>query len=94
MTNYTVTKVRKELAANGNHRHIEGVITDGGTHYTRKQVVDSIDAGNTWKTSAGSTSATIEKMNYCPNASCYASPYIKTNPDSTGMDNLENLPEG
>jgi len=94
MTTYTVTKARKDLAANGNHRHIEGVITDGGTHYTRQQVVDSIDAGTTWKTSAGSTSATIEKMNYCLNGSCIASPYIKTNPESAGMDNLENLPEG
>lgn len=94
MTTYTVTKVRKELAVNGNHRHIEGVVTDGGVHYTRKQVVDSIDAGNVWKTSADGTSATIQRMSYCPNATCYASPYIKTNPDSTGKDNLENLPEG
>lgn len=94
MTNYTVVKVRKELAANGNHRHIEGVITDANIHYTRRQVIDSIDGGNTWKTSAGGASATIVKMNYCPNSSCLASPYIKTNPDSTGKDNLENLPEG
>lgn len=94
MASYTVVKVRKEQAANGNHRHIEGVITSAGLHYSRKEVVDSIDAGNTWTTSYDGYSATIEKMHYCPNATCLASPYIKTKPDSTGKDNLENLPEG
>jgi hypothetical protein len=94
VTTYTVTKVRKETSSDGQHRHLEGVITDGGTHYTRKEVVDSIGAGNTWKTSAEGYSATIHKVSYCPRAACLASPYIATNPDSTKKDNLENLPEG
>jgi hypothetical protein len=94
MATYTVTRVRKETSSDGSHRHIEGVITDAGVHYTRQQVVTSINAGNTWKTSAGGYSATIRPVNYCHRASCYASPYITTNPDSTGLDNLENLPEG
>jgi hypothetical protein len=51
--------------------------------------VDSIDAGNTWKTSADGYEATIEKMEKCPK--CPAKPYIKTKPDSTKKDNLENL---
>ena len=91
MSNFTVIKVRKELSADGSHRHIEGVCTDVGTHYTRKQVVDSINAGNTWKTKAGGYEATIEKISYCPRAGCLATPYIKTKPDSTAKDNLENL---
>jgi hypothetical protein len=74
--------------------HLEGVITDSGIHYTRKEVVDSISAGNTWKTSADGYSATIHKLSYCPRGACLASPYIATNPDSTKKDNLENLPEG
>lgn len=93
MATYVVTKVRKELSADRTHRHIEGVCTNAGPHYTRKEVVDSIDAGNNWKTSADGYEATITKMTYCPKANCYASPYIKTRPDSTKKDNLENLDE-
>jgi hypothetical protein len=88
---YVVTKVRKELSADRTHRHIEGVCTAAGSHYTRREVVDSIDSGNTWKTNADGYEAVIEKINYCPKANCYATPYIKTNPDSTKKDNLENL---
>jgi hypothetical protein len=94
MSSYTVTKVRKELSSDGTHRHIEGVITSSGMHYTRKEVVDSIEAGNSWKTSGGGAGATIVKMQYCPTGSCLAKPYIKTTPDATTEDNLENLPEG
>ena len=91
MATYTVTKVRKESASDGTHHHIEGVCTNDDTHYTRKQVVDSINAGNTWKTKAGGYEATIKTIIYCPVAGCMATPYIKTNPDSTSKDNLENL---
>jgi hypothetical protein len=91
MANYTVTNVRKETSADGSHRHIEGVCISDGTHYTRKQVVDSINGGNTWKTSADGYEATIEAIKYCPKTNCMATPYIRTNPDSTKKDNLENL---
>lgn len=91
MATYTVTKVRKELSSDGTHRHIEGVCTASGTHYTRKEVVDSINEGNTWKTSADGYTATIKEIKYCPKSGCLATPYIETNPDSTKKDNLENL---
>jgi hypothetical protein len=90
-TTYTVTGVRKELSSDGTHRHIEGVCTSGGIHYTRKEVVDSINNGNTWETSADGYTATIEAIGYCPAKDCLAAPYIKTKPDSTKKDNLENL---
>jgi hypothetical protein len=91
MATFTVTRVRKELSSDGTHRHIEGVCTDVGTHYTRKQVVDSINGGNTWKTKADGLEATIKPITYCHRPGCRATPYIKTNPDSTKKDNLENL---
>jgi hypothetical protein len=91
MATYTVTRVRKELSADPTHEHIEGVCTDASVHYTRKQVVDSINAGDTWKTSADGYQAVIEAITYCPKPACYATPYIRTNPDSTKKDNLENL---
>jgi hypothetical protein len=90
LATYTVTRVRKERATDGTHEHIAGVCTASG-YYTRRQVVDSINGGSTWKTSASGYSATITPMNYCPKANCYASPYIKTNPNSSEKDNLENL---
>jgi hypothetical protein len=88
---YIVTKVRKEPSSDRTHRHIEGVCTQDGTHYTRAQVVSSIKSGNVWKTSADGYEAVIEPVTFCPAKNCYASPYIRTNPDSTKKDNLENL---
>ncbi len=89
----TVAKVRKEWSSDGTHRHIEGVCTTTGTHYTRKEVVDGINRGEDWHTSAGGTTAKIKPMRYCPAAACLASPYITTAPDHTTENNLENLPE-
>lgn len=91
MAEYVVTKVRKESSDDGSHKHIEGVCTNDGTHYTRKQVVDSINAGNAWKTQADGYEETIKAISCCPKSGCLASPYIKTNPDGTKKDNLENL---
>jgi hypothetical protein len=94
MATYIVTRVRKELSADGTHRHIEGVWTDTGDHYTRREVVDSIDKGNIWQTSADGYEAVIHAVMYCLQKRCYATPYIATNPDSPKRDNLENLDEG
>lgn len=94
MASYTVTKVRKEWSANRDHRHIEGVITNAGVHYTRAEVVRSLQAGSSWETSCDGYRAAIRSVNHCPKSGCAASPYITTNPDSTTKDNLENLPEG
>jgi hypothetical protein len=91
---YIVTKIRKENSSDGTHCHIEGVITNAGIHYPRREVVASINQGHTWKTSAGGYTATIGTVTSCPRVNCYASPYLRTHPDSTGLDNLENLPEG
>jgi len=93
MATFVVTKVRKEQSADGSHRHIEGVCTTNNSHYTRQSVVDSINAGNSWTTFGGGLTATIEVISECPKAGCNAKPYIKTKPDSTKLDNLENLPE-
>lgn len=89
----TVTKVRREASQDGTHRHLEGVCADNGTHYTRRQVVDGINAGQVWVTSAGGRSATIKPMTYCPATNCLATPYITTERDGTAVDNLDNLPE-
>ena len=93
MTTNTVTKVRMESSdQGGRHEHIEGVCTTANLHYTRKEVVDSLDAGDSWKTSADGSSATIKKMTYCKHASCMATPYLTTDADATAKDNLDNLP--
>ena len=72
MATYIVTRVRKELSADGTHRHIEGVFTDADVHYTRLEVVDSIWAGNVWKTQADGYEAVIEAVPYCPQGICLA----------------------
>jgi hypothetical protein len=91
MAEFIVTNVRKELSDDGTHKHIEGVCTNASVHYTRKQVVDSINEGNVWKTQANGYEAVIEAISYCPKSNCLAKPYIRTKPDSTKKDNLENL---
>jgi hypothetical protein len=88
----TVTNVRKETSADGTHRHIEGVCVIDGTHYTRAQVVASINAGNRWVTSAGGSTAVIKPITFCPASACLATPYITTAPDHTPTNNLDNLP--
>ncbi len=90
---YTVTKARREWSSDGTHRHLEGVCTADGTHYSRKLVVDSINAGNLWVTSGGGSTAVIKPMTYCPKQGCYATPYITTAPDHTTANNLETLPD-
>ena len=90
---FTVTKVSKERADNGSHEHIKGVCVADGTHYTRAQVVASINAGNTWTTrSPSGSTATIRPISYCTSYACVAAPYITTRPDNQKDDNLENLP--
>lgn len=88
----TVDKVRKETAANGSHKHIEGVCTTDGVHHTRAQVVASINGGEDWHTSAGGARARIKPLSFCPAPACLAKPYITTAPDHTTANNLENLP--
>lgn len=93
MAIYIVTRVRKEESSDSTHHHIEGVCTNDGVHYTRAEVVKSINEGNLWKTSASGYEAIIRPRSSCNRRSnCNAAPYIETNPDSTKLDNLENLP--
>jgi hypothetical protein len=91
MGEYIVTRVRKAPSADGSHRHITAVCTEDGISYTRHEVVDSIRNGHTWKTRAGGYEAEIEPVDTCLQPGCTAGPYIRTNPDSTKKDNLENL---
>jgi hypothetical protein len=95
MASYTVAKVRMESSADGGyHEHIEGVCTTANLHYTRKAVVDSLRAGDTWKTlAADGSSAPIKEMQYCPHRVCTATPYITTDRDASAKDNLDNLPQ-
>lgn len=92
----TVTRVRKELAHNPRaHEHIVGVCTADGRYYTRGQVVDGINRGELWVTSASGTSAQIKEVAYCTVApGCPATPYITTAPDHDVVSSLDNLPSG
>jgi hypothetical protein len=89
---YSVTHVRMEWSADRAHEHIAQVRTTAGVVCSRAQVVNSINQGNTWRTSAQGYSETIRPVSQCPRSRCTASPYIRTNPNSVTVDNLENLP--
>lgn len=91
MTEHFVIGVRKALSADSTHRHISEVCTACLIHYTRQEVIDSIRQGDSWKTLADGHRAEIRIVNACPRDGCTVSPYIATNPDGTGVDNLENL---
>jgi hypothetical protein len=88
----TAVRVRMETSADGSHRHIEGVCTSDGTHYTRRDVAAAIDRGLAWYSSDGVATSVVRVMKFCPAASCMATPYITTAADSTTANNLDNLP--
>jgi hypothetical protein len=90
----TVTKVRTEVARYPRtHEHLIGVCTANGRYYTRGQVVDGINRGEKWETSAGGSTALIHEVDFCTVApGCPARPYITTAPDHTEANNLDNLP--
>lgn len=91
MSEYIVTRVRHELAADATHRHISGVYTQGAIHFTRQEVIDSIRAGNSFRTLAAAGSARIHIVDCCRHDGCGLAPYIATNPDGTGRDDLEEV---
>ena len=87
------THVRMEpTKSGGNHEHISGVCTKDGTFHTRKELIDSLDAGTVWKTEAKGQSAAIRKIAKCKHAGCTLTPYVTTDADDKAPDNLDNLP--
>lgn len=93
MSVYTVTRAHFEPSKDGgNHEHIAGVCTEDEMPYMREEVVDSINAGDTWRTQAGDSFATIRPMQYCKHLGCTLSPYITTYVDDAPTDSLDNLP--
>ena len=62
MAVHTATHVRMApVKGGGAHSHIKDVCTDDGTFHTRRDVVDSIDAGDHWRTFDGRNHAPIRK---------------------------------
>jgi hypothetical protein len=94
MTEHLVISVRKALSDDATHRHVSEVCTAGPIHYTRQEVIDSIRAGDSWKTLAEGNRAEIHIVDRCSHEGCTLSQYIATNPDASNSDNLENLDSG
>lgn len=91
MSEYIVTGVRKALSADGTHRHISEVCTQGAIYFTRQEVIDCIWAGHTFRTLVDGHSVEVHIIESCIHTGCLLGPYIATDPDSTDKDNLENL---
>ena len=90
----TVTRVRWQRAHDPQpHEHIAGVCTANGRYYTRGQVVDGINRGESWVTAGGGPTALIRELTHCTVVhGCLATPYITTAPNDTDANNLDNLP--
>ena len=93
MTTYKATKVRKVRAKRGTHVHVEGVYTDGGGYFTRRQVVKSLNAGDVWEATSPKGRSKIVVTPFCPSANCLVSPYLKVKPNGGDPVDLESLPE-
>jgi hypothetical protein len=91
MSEYIVTGVRRELAAGATHRHISEVCTQGAIRFTRREVIDSIREGNSFKTLAGGGGAQLYIVESCPHDGCSVAPYIATNPECAHEDDLKGL---
>lgn len=93
MATYIITRIHRELAPDHRHRHIAGVCTEDGHYYRRRDVVDSIHAGHTWKVRVAESEARIRVVSFCPHRHCLASPYIQAEPASGESDHLEHADE-
>jgi len=90
MGEYTVTAVRKALSDDATHRHISDVFTQGAIRFTRQEVIDSIRAGNRWKTFLDGHAAEIHITDSCAHTGCHMGPYLATDPASNHtLENLE-----
>jgi hypothetical protein len=87
-----VDRVRKEPSLSRSHEHVTGVYTVDGVFHSRVQVVQSMDRGEAWITSAGGSTARIRQVGHCTWPGCSLMPYLTTSPGHSDSSNLENLP--
>jgi len=93
MANFKVTKVRKAPAANQAHKHIVGLVTDGGAEHTVQQVLESLARGDSWWTAVpGEPEAEIMRIPTCTKAWCMHGPYLTSTPGESLASDLERLP--
>jgi len=91
VSEHLVTAVRTELSGDATHRHVSEVITPGPIRFTRHEVIDSIRAGNQWRTLARGLSTPIVILDRCPQPACSLAPYIAVAPQSEAWLKLEEL---
>jgi hypothetical protein len=87
----TITHVRKADAKG--HHHITHVRTKKGKEWRREDVYDSIRSGmKRWRSQGtdGGTKAKIDALDTCPR--CDAAKFIRSSPDASKKNNLDNLP--
>jgi hypothetical protein len=92
MGEFIVVGVTKAPSADGTHDHVSDLCTQGAIHYTRHEVIESIEAGDRWRILAHGMNGEIRVIESCPHPGCMLGPYIQSNTHGTGTDNLENLP--
>jgi hypothetical protein len=93
MASIKVVKVRKAPSADQAHKHVVGVVDDGGVEHTVAEVVASLGRGDTWWTAApGEPEAEILALPRCPKAWCLHGPYLASTPGESLASDLEKLP--
>jgi hypothetical protein len=91
MSSYRIVCVEKTASADGTHKHLSGVGTgidpdSASTKRTVSEVRAAIDNGDTFHTvGANGQKANVEKW------SCCGVNTLRTKPDDTKTDNLDNL---
>jgi hypothetical protein len=94
MPSYLIEKVRRQLSADGSHRHISGVVTAAGLHHSREEVVASINVGNLWQVNVDGHLEAIVTSPNCPQPHCSTGPYLTAQSTRSGVNILEILREG
>jgi hypothetical protein len=92
MARYRVTRTGKESSwQGGQHPHIAMLCLENGQSVPKARAIAEITAGtNTYYTDAGGQTATVEVAARC--SRCVA-PYLRTDRDTTTVDNLLSLPD-
>jgi hypothetical protein len=92
MGEFIVVGVTKAPSTDGTHEHVSDLCTQGAIHYTRRGVIESIEAGDRWRILTHGMDRGIRVIESRPHPGCTLGPYIQSNTHGMGTDNLENLP--
>jgi hypothetical protein len=92
MSELIVVGMRKAPSADATHEHISDLCTQGAIHYTRQEVIESIEGGDRRKAFGEGTDAEIRVIRRCPHPGCTLAPISRVTHMALARTNLRTSP--